>query len=52
MKAELKTLQTNQFDKQKLKELIAEETSELHDIIDDTCGKGKLWLMKFCLILI
>ena len=36
---EIETLKDGKLDKQKIKELIAEETAELHDIIDDTCGK-------------
>ena len=36
---EIESLRNEKLDKQKLKELIAEETAELHDIIDDTCGK-------------
>ena len=36
---EIESLKDGKLDKQKIKELIAEETAELHDIIDDTCGK-------------
>ena len=34
---EIESLKDGKLDKQKIKELIAEETAELHDIIDDTC---------------
>ena len=38
-RGELEKVKSSNFDRQKLKELIAEETAELHDILDDTCGK-------------
>ena len=38
-RGELEKVKNSNFDRQKLKELIAEETAELHDILDETCGK-------------
>ena len=55
---EIESLKDGKLDKQKIKELIAEETAELHDIIDDTCGKvsqleadrSEGWYLYNCLV--
>ena len=38
-KSSIEDLEAEKFTSQKLRELIAEETAELHEIIDETCGK-------------
>ena len=35
----IEELENDKFSPQKMRELIAEETAELHEIIDETCGK-------------